>query len=65
MSNTAGGCSPPRSDEGYYHPQPYKTSAREIFAAPPKTENLVTEPKAKEGPLDRRRFILCQSKTEA
>jgi hypothetical protein len=65
MSNMAGGCSPPRSNEGYDHPQPYRTFVREIFAAPPKTENLVTESKAKERLSDRRRFILHQRKTKS
>jgi hypothetical protein len=53
MSNTAGGYSPPRSDEGYYHPLAYKTSVRKSFLAPPKAENLVTKLKAKERPSDR------------
>jgi hypothetical protein len=65
MFNTAEGYSPPCSDEGYYHPQPYKTLAHEIFAATPKVENHVTEPKAKGRLSDRRRFILCQPKIEA
>jgi hypothetical protein len=53
MFNAARGYSPPRSGEGYYRPQPYKTTACELFAASPKAENIVAELKAKERPSDR------------
>jgi hypothetical protein len=64
MSNVVGGCSPPHSDEGYYHPQSHRTSAREFFTASPKAESVVTKPKAKERLSDHRRFILHRPKTE-
>jgi hypothetical protein len=53
MFSVAGGCSPPHFDEGNYSPQPYRPSAHEFFAASPKAESIVVEPKDKERTLDR------------
>jgi hypothetical protein len=52
MLNAVGGYSLPSSGEGYYHPEPYKTSVCELFAASPKAENIVAESKAMERPSD-------------